>query len=233
MFNVSIITFRESLEMLIVILALVAYAGKINKKELFKYIFGGAFSGLVVSIVSGAIIFLQARQLEGMARDLFQGAMMIFLSILILYYMVWMKSQTKYEEINLEQKYNIKATAWGFFFFSFLTVFRESIEIIMFIMPTISEKIITIVIGGIVGLALAIILMILVYKAALKVNFKIVFDILTLILIYIGAVLFGEGLMLLIPSGGEAIGFAGNLIFGVPTFYIFLKEKIKTYIKKN
>jgi high-affinity iron transporter len=233
MFNVGIITFREGLEMLVVIMALVAYAGKINRKDLLKFIYGGAISGLGVSILTGAALLLQANKLTGYAGNLFNGSIMIFLALFILYYMVWLRRQSKFENLNIEDKYNVKATGYGFFVFIFLTVFRECFEIIMFTLPTMTVNIWTVIFGSIIGLSLAVILALLIYKAAIKISLKVVFDLLTLFLIYIGAEMFGEGLLELIPSADSSLQTAGMLIFGLPTLFIFLRWKIKDYTNKK
>lgn len=233
MFNVGIITFREGLEMLVVIMALVAYAGKINRKDLLKFIYGGAISGLGVSILTGAALLLQANKLTGYAENLFNGSIMIFLALFILYYMVWLRRQSKFESLSIEDKYNVKATGYGFFIFIFLTVFRECFEIIMFTLPTMTVNIWTVIFGSIIGLSLAVILALLIYNAAIRISLKVVFDLLTLFLIYIGAEMFGEGLVELIPSADSSLQIAGMLIFGIPTLFLFLRWKIKDYTNKK
>lgn len=233
MFNIGIITFREGLEMLVVVMALVAYAGKINRKDLLKFIYGGAISGLGVSILTGAVLLMQANALTGYAKNLFNGCIMIFLAFFVLYYMVWLRRQSKYEDLNIESKYNVKTTGYGFFIFIFLTVFRECFEIIMFTLPTMTENIWTVIFGSIIGLTLAVVLVMLIYKAAIKISLKIVFDLLTLFLIYIGAEMFGEGILELFPSANSSLQIAGMLIFGLPTLFIFLRWKIKDYTNKK
>ncbi|MDP4145841.1 MAG: FTR1 family protein [Bacillota bacterium] len=232
MLNVITISLRECLEMLIVIVSLLAYVVKIDKKYLMKYIIGGSLAGLGTSIVGGLIVYRQAEQLQGFSKDIFMGSMMLFLCFLILYYMVWIKNQQKFTEMSLEDKYNIKATALGLFAFSLLNVFRECIEIILFILPSIMQSL-SILFGTLIGAALAILIMFLVYKTTLKLSLTIIFDILTLVLIFVGSLMFGEGLSLLIPLKTGSLETAGKLIFALPTLYLFLKGRLRKYIRKN
>lgn len=233
MLTIAVVAFRESMEMLIVIIALIAYVVKIGKEQLLKYIFLGSFTGLTVSAGCGAFFLNEAKSLQGPGRDIFEGSMMIFLCFLILYYMVWMRGQKKFVNLDIEQKYNIKTTGFGFFIFSLLTIFRECTEVIIFMIPLFNESVLTIITGCITGLGLSLATCYLLYKTSIKINLNILFDILTLILIYIGSMMFGEGLSLLIPYAKDSIETAGRMIFGLPTLFIFLKEELKAITKKN
>jgi high-affinity iron transporter len=233
MLNVSIISMRESIEMLMVVIALATYAEKINKRELLKFIYGGAISGFGVSLVSSIILYNQTKFLEGYAKDLFNGTLMIFLSILVIYYIVWMKRQKKTFNMDIGDKYNISMTGFGMFVFSFLTVFRETLEIVMFIIPMLGGSKLLIIAGVLLGFTAALIINLLLFKSSLKLNLSVLFDIISFIMIYIGAEMFGEGLSLVIQNGGEQIEKVGMLAYGLPVLYLFLKALIKDYIRKN
>lgn len=233
MLTIAVVAFRESMEMMIVIVALIAYVFKIGKSQLIKYITLGSLTGLIVSTGCGALILKQVKSLQGPARDIFQGTMMIFLCFLILYYMVWIKSEKKFANIDIEQKYNIRTTGIGFFIFSFLTIFRECTEVIIFMIPLFSENILTIIRGCLIGLGLTLIICYLLYRTSIKINVNILFSILTLILIYIGSMMLGEGLSLLLPFEKASIEMAGKMIFGLPTLFIFLRGELKAFTRKN
>jgi high-affinity iron transporter len=233
MLNVSIITMRESIEALMVVIALSIYAAKINKRELLKYIYGGAVSGFGVSFVSSIILYEQTKSLQGYARNLFDGSLMMFLSLLVIYYIVWMKRQKKTFDMDVSKKYNVSMTGFGMFIFSFLTVFRETLEIVMFIIPLLSGSKLTIIIGVLIGFSLALFFNYLLFRSGSKLNLAILFDVISFIMIYIGASMFGEGLASVIPNGGEQIEKVGMLAYGLPVLYLFLKSIIKDYIKKN
>lgn len=233
MLNVSIISMRESIEMLMVVFALSTYAVKINRRELLKFIYGGAFSGFGVSLISSIILYEQTKFLEGYAKNLFNGSLMIFLSILVIYYIVWMKRQKETFNMDAAEKYNISMTGFGMFIFSFLTVFRETLEIVMFIIPMLGGSKLIIIVGVIIGFSMAFIVNYLLFKSSLKINLGILFDVISFIMIYIGASMFGEGLGLVIPNGGEQMEKVGMLAYGLPVLYLFVKALIKDYIKKN
>lgn len=232
MINVSIITLRECIEMLIVLVALVTYVVKIDKRELAKYIYTGAIAGLGVTLISSFLLYRQTEYLDEYAKELFNGSIMIFLSALVIYYIIWMRRQKKNFNLPIEQKYNVKLTGLGLFVFSFLTVFRESLEIVIFIIPLLTNNLTNIIIGAIIGFALSLVVMFLIFKTSLKLNLNILFDAISFMMIYIGASMFGEGLATIIQNSGPEIEKVGMLAYGLPVLYLFVKTLIKDYIKK-
>lgn len=232
MVTTMIIAFRESFEMLLVIVPLLVYLSKINRTDLKKYLYVGSGSGVALSVLTGVIIFNQAKSIDAAVQHIFQGSMMLFLAALILYSIVLLRRQSKALPTKEEDNMNVKITAVSLFTLAFLTIFRESLEITIFTLPFINEAALNIAIGIILGALISIILMYLVYKQTLKLSIELIFNALTIILILIGALMFGEGLAELMPSMGESIERAGELIYAIPTLYIFLKDMMKKYIKK-
>lgn len=228
----AIIAFRESLEMLLVIVPLIIYVTKINRIDLRKYIYSGTGIGVILSIGCGTALFNQAKNLETAVQHIFQGSMMLFLSALIVYSIILLKKQKKAFTTKIDKNFNIKLTGFSLFILAFLTIFRESLEITIFTLPLINEAAYIIAIGIILGALVSIALMYVVYRTTIKLSIDVIFNALTIILILIGAMLFGEALSELIPSLGESIEKCGELIYAIPTLYIFSKDMIKKYIKK-
>jgi len=232
MMNVSIITLRECIEMLIVLVALASYVVKIDKRELIKYIYSGILGGLAVSLFTSFLLYNQTKYLSDNTKELFNGSIMIFLSALVVYYILWMRSQKKNYNLPIEERYNIKFTGMGLFVFSFLTVLRETLEIIIFIIPLLTGGVAAIIIGALIGFALSLIIMFLFFKTSIKLSMNLLFDLISIMMIYVGASMFGEGLSLIFPKVGAQLEQVGMLAYGLPAFFIFIKTIIKDYIKK-
>ncbi|WP_411679012.1 FTR1 family protein [Clostridium thailandense] len=232
MVTTMIIAFRESFEMLLIIVPLLVYLAKIDRGDLKKYIYLGSGIGVLTSILTGVIIFNQAKSLQTTSQHVFQGCMMLFLSALILYSIILLRKQNKSLVIKADSDINVKITAASLFILSFLTIFRESLEITIFTLPFINEAAINIALGILVGAAASISIMYFVYKGTLKFSIETIFNALTVILILLGALMFGEGLSELMPNMGDSVEKLGELMYAVPTLYIFVKEMLKKYIKK-
>lgn len=227
-----IISFRESFEMLLVIVPLLMYIEKIGYKKLSKFVYAGSISGLAASVSLGVVLYNYLKTLEGYAENIFMGSMQIFVAALIVYYMVWVGGQTKHFGEKIEEKFNFKIKALSLFILAFLTIFRECFEITIFIIPTLVNAPLVILTGIIIGVVCSILLMFIFYKTTINFNINIIFDGLTLVLIFMGAMMFGEGLASLLPSMSKEIETAGKLIFALPSLFIFFKNEIGRYIKK-
>lgn len=232
MLTTFIISFRETLEMFIMILPLLAYIKKTNKDNLSKFIYIGGILGALCSIGSGVFIFVQAKSIEGHAQQIFVSSMMIFLSALILYNVFMLGKNTKTMTFDDDKKF-AALSPFSLFMITFITIFRESLEIIIFTLPLINSAPIDIISSLIVGTVCSFVLMLVVYKFALKLNMVILFDILTIMLIIIGAIMFGEALVILIPSGGSSLEIAAKMIYGIPLLFLFLKREFKKLINKK
>lgn len=232
MITTMIIAFRESFEMLLIIVPLLAYVSKIGRSDLKKYIFYGTTTGVALSVGCGVFLFNQAKNLDTAFQQVFQGAMMIFLAALILYSIILLKKQNKVFTTKIDDNMKLTVTAASLFTLAFLTIFRESLEITIFTLPFINEAALTIATGILLGVLVSSALMFVAYKTTLKLSINTIFNALTIILILIGAMLFGEGLAELMPSMGGSAERLGQLIYGVPTLYIFLKDMLKKYVKK-
>lgn len=228
MLSAMVIVFRESLEALIVISSLLTYVKKINNARLFKFIWFGSLLGIALSAVTGFVLVENLQSLQGYARQIFESSMMIFVSLLIAYNLFLISRVQKTSEDNIEKKYNVKPTGFSMFVIPLIVVYRESLEAIMMLMPLIFKPLLSL--GILFGLATSTILMLFVYKFALKLKLSAVFTIITAIFIYMGVTLFGEGIAGLLPQNLMNIATAGKFIYAVPATYLFLKGELKRYI---
>lgn len=233
MITPMIITFRESLEILLVIVPLMTYLFKIDRKNLFRSLLSGCTFGALTTIVLGVILSLTTGRLTGYSRELFLGSTMLFLAGLILYNIVLINKQDKqYTSQDNDIDYNSANASFSIFLLGYLTVFRETLEILIFILPLLNENFIGMVGGITLGAIISIGVMYLLYKTTAKLSVRVIFSILTFMLIVIGASLFGEGLGILMPSM-SSLETAGKLIYGIPLGYFFLKKESKKYLKKK
>ncbi len=231
--SVSIImAFRECLEMLLIILPLLIFLNNIGKKSLSKYVYYGSAVGIVINILAGVFLIGQVNKLDGYFHQLFLGGSMIFLAILILYSIVMLSKQSKELTLNVTEKYDVKLNGLSLFLLAFVTVFREGIEIVLFLLPLSSENPLKLALGVLLGTILSLIPAYILFKTSAKINVYIIFSILTLILIFIGGHFLGEGLGIIYPEAENFASKFGELIYIVPLLFLFLKRELRKYLKK-
>lgn len=228
-----IVTIRECLEMFIIIVPLLAYFYRMNRHDVIRTIYFGCLGGAATTTVLGVVLYKTTQDMEGYSQHLFLGFTMLFLAGLILYNIILLKKQNKVASMNLPEGVNEKVTKISMFILVFTTVFRESLEILIFVLPYLYTNILVMFEGIAAGLFIAVVCMVIISKTAAKLNINLIFTILTFLLIIIGANLFGEALGILLPAHGESIEKAGMLIYGIPLMFFFLKGELRKYSKRK
>lgn len=224
----SIIIFRESLEMILILIPLIIYLKKANKQSLIKFVSGGALTGFIASVGIGTVLFQVLDSFPDNMKEFFFGFLALIISGLILYNLVIINKEKKSTDPN---SFKDTAKPSTLFLLGFITVFRECLEIILFILPTLILSTFNFAIGTLIGLSLTAITGFIIYKSSLKININIIFILISLVLIYFGAFLFGEGLASFFPQYAS-IETLGALIYGIPVGLIYIKKLLKKYQNK-
>ena len=138
-FDATIIVLREGLEALLVVVALLAFVKRSANGDKSGWIWGGAAAGLVVSIVLGlAIHFTLGKAFSGDKRELMEGLSGLFAAAMLLYVSYWLHSKAS---LGAWQRYISGRTTQalasgsllGLGLLSFLAVFREGGETVLFL----------------------------------------------------------------------------------------------------
>jgi high-affinity iron transporter len=196
MFVELLITFRETFEAVLIIGIILSYLKKINHFDKKKFVIGGAMLGLLFSIL-GAIVFqVVLGGFEGQVEESFEGIMMIIGAIMITTLIVWLHRQSKsFTSIETKIDHSLNnSQSFGIFFLAFISVFREGIETVLFLSASSISQDSYSFLGAILGIGIALIVGILVYKGAIRINIQLFFKITSLFLIFVAAGLFSYGI---------------------------------------
>ena len=233
MLSILLLSFRESFEAWLVVGIIITYLKTTERTHLLKSTYLGAVSGLVFSIIVGIALFSEANGLSNDAKNIFQGIMMFLSSGLVAYFIVWMSRQKNSVIIGyIKNKVEKNTTHLGIYVLSFLSVVREGVELVTFIMAQIdseSAKMMLIVTLGIMLSALA---TYAIFSFASHYMIKYIFRVLAILLIYFGAEMFSEGLLKFFPLNGEQWEEILALIFAIPAIYVFFKDDIEKWLPR-
>lgn len=93
MLSSLLITLREGLEAALIIGIILAYLDRTGNRQGFKHVWIGTSLAILVSVISGAGIFLVAEEFSGRAEEIFEGLAM-FTAVGVLIWMIfWMRRQ--------------------------------------------------------------------------------------------------------------------------------------------
>lgn len=231
MFAPFIICLREGTEIFLIIIPLVVYFNKNKMYGMSKSVLlGGALGGSLAAIVA-SVIFSQAALLNGIAGALFDGLLGIVLAGLVLYSVVLIRKNKSFS-INPDEKL-ISLSKKGVFIISAITFFRELLEAVLFILTSSSGSPLLVAGSSLLGLVCAALIVYLVAKGISNLNINVVFYVLNLFLIGLGAYYFGDGLDVLFGNYVPQVLKMGILIYAVPCYFLMIKKDLKKYLNSN
>ena len=157
-FDAMLILLREGVEALLIVMALVTTLKAAKMKKGLKWVYTGAVMGILASLAIAVLLqFLFPAVSSGSNREIIEGAVGIFAVLMMIMVGIWLHSKSSIKKWNDFMDSQMKAvTATGSFIsmfaLSFLAVFREGAETILFyagIYPRIDKA------GFFVGIGLA------------------------------------------------------------------------------
>ena len=147
-FDAMLILLREGVEALLIVMALVTTLKAAKMRKGLKWVYGGAFAGIVASLLIAYILQIAFPAVtSGTNREIIEGAVGIFAVIMMILIGIWLHSKSSVKKWNafMESQMQTVTKTESFlsmFALSFLAVFREGAETILFyvgILPRISS----------------------------------------------------------------------------------------------
>lgn len=147
-FDAMLILLREGVEALLIVMALVTTLKAAKMRKGLKWVYGGAFVGIVASLLIAYILQIAFPAVtSGTNREIIEGAVGIFAVGMMILIGIWLHSKSSVKKWNtfMESQMQTVTKTGSFlsmFALSFLAVFREGAETILFyvgILPRISS----------------------------------------------------------------------------------------------
>lgn len=192
-----VITLREGVEATLVAGIVLAILAKANQRELFKWVFLGAITGVLVSSLLGAVAQAVIGGFSGQVYYLTKGIFSIAAIVMLSWMLVWMTQQArclkKAIETNVGQALSHQQKAgWSIFTLVAVAVLREGAEIVLFIAGTFNPDATQTgiaqyspALGAIFGLLTSILIGIAIFKFGAQINIRLFFQILGTVLLLI------------------------------------------------
>ena len=143
--DVTLIVLREGLEAMLIVLALVASLQSLKAKRPLAYVYAGTGTGLLASIALAlALTALLPTIFSGVARELIEAVTGFFAVVTLTLVGIWLHRSSSlaswqaYVDRQLAA-YQRTGRLWTLFGVSFLAVFREGAETILFLVGILSK----------------------------------------------------------------------------------------------
>lgn len=174
MFANYLIGLREGLEAALIVAILVAYLVKIDQRQALPRLWLGI--GLAVGLSMGVGAFLQAtsQTLSFTAQETFGGVMSIIAAGLITWMIFWMATHAHQLKGHLHGEVDraLASSVWMITVIAFIAVVREGIETALFLWAGIraAGTSTSPILGTTLGLATAVLIGVLIYRGAVRLN---------------------------------------------------------------
>ncbi|MGQ4915703.1 MAG: FTR1 family iron permease [Candidatus Asgardarchaeia archaeon] len=191
-----IIAFREAFEAALIISVILAYLIKTGRKELTSYVWIGVFVAVITSLSLGVLLWSFYGALSEINRVLFE-ALSAYIAVIILTFMIyWMTLKGKTIKREIEHRIELaitKGTIIGLVITSFIIVFREGIELVLFMTPFLISDTFGTVVGTVLGISVSFVFSYIVFIAGVKLNIEKIFFFTSILLVLIAGGLLGYG----------------------------------------
>ena len=199
-----IIVFREVLEASLIVGILYTYLNKTEQHGAILRLWQGVISAIGASIVGSILFQMFANGFKGQAAKLFEGIVMIAAAGILGTVIVWMaKNRNIAEELKekADEALSSDKVGYGIFALSFISVFREGIETILFLYGVMVKQGGLNIVLSLVGAALGIGIASLIFVQGKKVPLKTFFNVTSILLIFVAAGMFTYGIHELESAG--------------------------------
>jgi high-affinity iron transporter len=197
-----LIMLREGFEAALVVAIVFAYLRRIGRLDLSRSVWQGVAAAVGCSVAIGVIVHISIGNLEGDTRLRTFAAISALAAVVLTWMIFWMKRQSRLIKGDLEHKVDVALTAQNIrraiAGVALIAVLREGIEAALFLIAAGTEQDGTqVLLGAIIGLALASLLAYLVYWGGRSMPMKAFFTVTGLVLIVFAAGLVARTLLFL------------------------------------
>jgi high-affinity iron transporter len=200
-----VIFLREGIEASMIVAILLSYLSRINKREHFRDVYLGVAAALVLVLLGGIGAFLLIKQYEGSnVQTYFETATYVIAAAVLTGMTFWMHKHARTMAKELQERSDValsRGSRWGLGVLAFQAVGREGLETMVFTLAIVfasTRQAATpvhgdlLLVGAALGLAVALGLAYAMYKMGTKLNLKLFFRVLGIVLMIFAAGLLAD-----------------------------------------
>ncbi len=185
-----IITFREALEAALIIGIIAAYIARLGRKDLYRYLYMGMAGAIAASAAVAFLFKLVYGELEGAAEQFFEGTAALTAAAVLTYMIFWMAGNSKKIKGELQEKIDIsisKGQVFGIAALSFIAVFREGVETVLFLGTLAISSPVDTLFGFAAGLLAVVLLSIVMFRGMYSLDIGRLFKYTSILLVLFSA----------------------------------------------
>ncbi|MGL4620150.1 FTR1 family iron permease [Chroococcidiopsis sp.] len=193
-----VITLREGVEAALVVGIVLALLKKAKQSKLNSWVYAGVGVGIAASALVGLLFSAIVQALgtinpeyTSVVEPLMEGVFSVVAIVMLSWMLIWMTRQARFLKAEVEGTVTAalkqdNGVGWGVFSLIFIAVLREGFETVLFIAANFQQGFFP-AIGAIGGLVTAIAIGFLLFKWGVKINIRLFFQIMGVLLLLIVA----------------------------------------------
>jgi high-affinity iron transporter len=214
-----VIFLREGIEASMIVAMLLSYLSRINKREHFRDVYLGVAAAFVLIVLGGVGAYILIKQYDGSnVQTYFETTTYLIAAGFLTWMTFWMHKHARTMAKELQSRSDLalsKGTRLGLGVLSFQAVGREGLETMVFTLAIVfaSQRQAQapvhgtlLLIGGALGLIVAFVIAFFIYRLGAKINLKIFFRVLGIVLMFFAAGLLADAVENLQQLGWLSIG---------------------------
>ena len=201
----ALITLREGLEAALIVGIVLSVLRKLGRSDRSRPVWAGVAAAVIASIAAALALDALGVAFEGRGEEIFEGITMLLAALVLTWMIFWMGRQGRQIQTELESDVRRAVTTsnkWALFGLAFVAVVREGIETVLFLTAaTVGATPAQVLIGGALGLVVAIVLGWVMFVAGRQLNVRAFFRVTGVLLILFAAGLVAHGVHELQEAG--------------------------------
>ncbi len=200
----ALIGLREGLEAALVVVILVAFLVKTGRREALRWVAAGVLAAVTLSVALGALLTYGTSTLSFRAQELIGGVASLVAVAFVTGMVLWMRTAAATLTGQLKGRLSralgagsTRKTALAVALVAFLAVGREGLETAIFFYATVQAAQVGSMwplLGWAVGLGSAVVLGVLIYQGAIRINLHLFFRVTGVALILVAAGILAYGI---------------------------------------
>ena len=195
----ALIGLREGLEAALVVVILVAFLVKTDRRWALRQVWTGVAAAVLLSVTVGAVLTFGTRQLSFQTQELIGGSASILAVAFVTAMVFWMRTAARTISGELKGKLDqaLSVGGWAVALVGFLGVGREGLETALFFyasVQTAGSGTSQPLVGFLVGITVAVVLGVLIYRGAVRINLSKFFRYTGIALIVVAAGILSYGI---------------------------------------
>jgi high-affinity iron transporter len=192
-----VIALREGIEAALIVSIILAYLKQLGASDRSRLVWWGTLLAVVLSALVGTAVFVAGAEFEGATEEIFEGVVTLAAVGVLTWMIFWMRRQGARIRSELHDKVDTALVAGGLALagLAFFAVLREGVETALFLYAAAQGTAVEStevapaaqLVGAALGLVLAIVLGVLLYRGGIRMNLRSFFRITGWILIVVAA----------------------------------------------